>query len=326
MTRFDAPWDTSLRATTAVGVVLVLGVTAVPVALALGEGLPAGAMVFAVVGPVLATLFLPVMWAFAPADFVLEGSRLLVRRNGLGPVEIPLSSIRTVGELPADGLRGARRTLGTSGFFGHFGRFRSRTLGDFRMYATRSRGLVAVRTADALFVLSPEPPGAFVEAVLARAPAAREAEPGRAGSAASGRPGLRTAWVVALAVGVPVLAVGATLAVAWARAPTSIRVEGGEVLVERNRWSPERIPLARVRDVEPLAPDRLRGLRRVSGYAAGGVRYGTFRTPGLGTFELYAARRGECDLLETPEGRVVVAPDDPAAFLAAVRAEVQVRP
>jgi hypothetical protein len=326
MTRFDAPWDTSLRATTAVGVLLVLGVTAVPVALALGEGLPAGAMVLAVVGPVLATLFLPVAWAYAPADFVLEGRRLLVRRNGLGPVEIPLSSIRTVGELPPDGLRGAWRTLGTSGFFGHYGRFRSRALGDFRMYATRSRGLVAVRTADALFVLSPDPPRAFVDAVLARAPAAREAGPGEAGLATAGRPGFRTAWVVALAIGVPVLAVGATLAVAWARAPTSIRVEGGEVVVERNRWSPARIPLAGVRDVEPVPPSQLRGLRRVSGYAAGGVRYGTFRTPALGTFEMYATRRGECVSLETPEGKVVVTPDDPAAFVREARGAARPAP
>jgi hypothetical protein len=326
MTRFDAPWDASLRATTAVGVVLVLGVTAVPVALALGEGLPAGAMVFAIIGPVLATLFLPVAWAFAPADFVLEGNRLLVRRNGLGPVEIPLTSVRTVGELPPGGLRGAWRTLGTSGFFGHFGRFRSRALGDFRMYATRSQGLVAVRTADALFVLSPEPPRAFVEAVLARAPAAREAAPGEAGGATPGRPAFRAAWVVALAIGVPALAVGATLAVAWARAPRSIGVEGGAVVVERNRWGPERIPLAQVRGVEPLAPERLRGLRRVSGYAAGGVRYGTFRAPALGTFELYATGRGGCVLLETAEGKVVVTPDDPAAFVRAARGEPRPAP
>jgi hypothetical protein len=317
MMRFEAPLDGALKATTALGGILIAGAAAVPAALAAsdpGTGLALGSAL----GAAGAAAVLLAGWALSPAGYALAGGHLLVRRRLARPIEVPLSSVRGVALLPPEALRGAIRTFGSGGLFGHYGRFRSRALGAFRMYATRRRDLVAVRTADGLLVLSPEPARAFVDAVLARAPGARELG-GEALDAGAPAPGW-TRWLPAAVVAGALLAVAATLGVAWARAPRSIRVEGGEVVVERNRWSPARIPLAEVRAVEPVPAAALRGLRRVSGYAAGEVRYGTFSSPALGRFELQAPRRGPCVRLETADGAVLVVPDDPEAFLATARA------
>jgi len=121
--------------------------------------------------------------------------------------------------------------------------------------------------ASGLLVLSPEPARAFVDAVLARSPGAREVG-GEALAAGAPAPGW-TRWLPAAVVAGALLAVAATLGAAWARAPRSIRVEGGEVVVERNRWSPARIPLAR-------RPHRLLPGRRTCG-RGGAAPIGVYR-------------------------------------------------
>jgi hypothetical protein len=51
-----------------------------------------------------------------------------------------------------------------------------------------------------------------------------------------------------------------------------------------------------------------------------GVAYGIFTSRQLGQFRLYAWHRDGCVLLETAEGRVLLTPDDPDAFVTALRA------
>jgi len=315
--RFASPWDRTLRITTWIVALVFAAVAIAPLLLALATDVPGEAAWFLALAPLLFAGTLALVWAYSPAGFALERGRLLVLRRGLRPLEFPLSSVRTVGELAPGALGRPWRVGGSSGFFGYFGRFHSRSLGPFRMYATRSTGHVAVRTADELLVLTPEPPRAFVEALLAQAGAAREAAP----EPVPGRPGAlrrQVLAIVALSTLVPLAAVGVALGIGWARAPRSVRVEAGAVVVERNRWEPVRIPLAEVRHVERLHPSFQRGWRRVSGYSSGATRYGTFRAPELGTFQLYAYRRGDYAVLDLASGRVVVTPDDPPGFVGAV--------
>jgi len=310
--RFPARWDRSLTISTALLLALlaaVAGFTARAMIQARAPG-PLGGLV-----PVLLGTLVAVVWALAPRAFVLGPRELRVERNLGPPVRVPLAEIRTAGLLPPGALRGALKVAGTAGLFGHYGRFRSRALGGFRLYATRREGLVAVRTAADTFVLSPEPAGGFAEALLAAAPGARALPAqGLAPAAGGGRGAL---WIaVAIAAVVP-LAVGGVAWWAWSRAPRAIGLGEGAVVIERNAASPVEIPLVEVRAAEPLPAERLAGLRRVAGTAGFGVQYGAFWSPSLGRFQLWAiGGRRAYVLLEAASGPIVLTPDDPEGFLA----------
>lgn len=325
--RFPATWSRSLRISTVLSAGLIAIVATAVSLSAIADGGTKG-----VLGTVLGVALLAVIalaWSCAPRAFALEGRELWVERNRGPPVRIPLAAVRAVAELPPGAVQGAFRIMGTGGMFGHYGRFRSGTLGSFRMYATRLDRLVAVRTADALFVLSPEPADRFVEAVLAAAPGAQGAagDPGGLGRALVAGP-VRFPWRAVLGTGAALglLVSGVGLSV-WSRAPRSIAVQGRAIVIERNRAAPIEIPLTEIRAVEPLPAGRLAGLRRTAGTRGFGAAWGAFWSPALGRFELQAIDgRGGFVLVRRDGGPLVVTPDDPDAFVAAARAGLAGRP
>jgi hypothetical protein len=319
VTRFASPWDRGLAWSTA----LLLALLA-----AIGIGLPAlvardapelvGLLLLLPAG--LAALVLA-CWGLAPRGFALEGGQVRVER-WLRPVVFPLASVRAVAVLGPDALRGSLRLGGTSGLFGHFGHFWSRDLGAYRLYATSSRRLVLVDTAGGRFVLSPEPAKRFAEEVLARAPAAaRTAQLAPAGPVPRGL--RRALWAVGLAVP---LAVALPLALGWGFGPRAAAVEGNALRIERNWATPVEIPLASIRGVRWLRPEDQAGWRRTGGVAMGGLRYGSWASPTLGRFRLYAWGPGPLLVLEmetetgTEAGRVVITADPPEPFAEALRA------
>jgi hypothetical protein len=314
MHRFPSAWDRALRISTALSAALLLAVGAGVAASVTASGAPAGLL--ALVLPLLA-LTLLLSWALAPRAFAVSQRALVVKRNLGRPVRIPLAEVRAVAALPDGALRGAWRIAGNAGMFGYYGRYRSRALGGFRLYATRSRGLVAVRTARDTFVLSPEPPGAFLEALVAAAPAIRPVEPGALPPA----PARGTRAILAsLGLGIPLLVAAIGVAI-WALAPRAIAVEGDRIVVTRYLASSIEIPLSEVTALEPLPAAQLAGLRRVAGTAGFGVRYGRFWSPALGSFELYAHRdRGYVLIQATGRPPIVVTPDDPDRFVTDARA------
>jgi hypothetical protein len=262
-------------------------------------------------------LLLGVSFALAPNGYSIEAARLRIERP-LRAIEIPLASIRSAGTLPDDAFRGARRVVGSGGLFGYYGRFWSRRLGAFRLYATRRTELVFVDTAADRFVLSPEPAERFLGVLLSHAPSASRA-PADAMLPPRPMPRRVKLGLAALFALVPI-AIAATAGAAWAFAPVAARVEGGEIRIARNLASAVIIPVAEVQHVEPMSPRYARQLRRVAGTALpGGVRYGHFRSPELGDVQLYAWRSDAYVLLDTERARIVVTPDDPEAFVAAVR-------
>src|SRR5512133_913460 len=184
------------------------------------------------------------------------------------------------------------------------------------LYATRRTGLVVVDTATDRFVLSPEPPERFLDVLFSRAPSASRA-PSDAPLPARPMPrGVKIGLAAVIAL-VPV-AVAGTAGAIWTFSPVAARVEGGEIRIARKLAPAVVIPVAEVRRVEPIAPQYA---RRVAGTAVpGGVRYGHFRSPELGDVQLYAWRSDAYVLLDTEGARIVVTPDDPEAFVAAVRA------
>jgi len=312
MPRFAAPWDRTLRVTTLVVVVLLAAVVGIIGVATVRAGAPA-ALVAGVAALVAAIL--GAAWSLAPRAFAVEASQVRIERP-LRPIAIPVRSIRSAGLLPEGALRGALRLGGSGGLFGYYGRFWSRGLGAFRLYATRRDGLVWIDTPDERFVLSPDAPERFLEEVRAAAPGAARVEDVEA---LGRRPLPRRAKIeIAVAVAaVPVL-VGAVLLASVAWAPVRADVSGTAVRIERRLARPVEIPLARVRAVEVLGAAG--GFRRVAGFQGPGISYGRFESEALGRFQLYDWGGASYVLLDTDDGRVVLTPDDPDGFVAAVRA------
>lgn len=321
--RFEMSWETGLKVSTAFFVLLLLGV---------GVGVPwftwratsgAPAALAAVVLPFLAAFVtVPLAWALAPRALVLRGSFLVIER-ALRPVELRLGEIRAVGQVTRQELGTLVRTWGSGGAFGYYGRFYSRKLGPVRLAATRSDGYVVVDTDAGRWLVTPDDPGAFAAALLRAAPRATALAPGAPGALHAAAPGSTRRLVLVLVAslgGVAVVA-GIILALAWVWAPRSVRGEGEVVVVERNWAGPVAVAL---RPGAPpprrLAREELRGLRKQAGTNLGAVRYGTFASDALGSFQLYGPRVGPHWLLETPSGKVVVVPDDQEAFEAWARA------
>jgi len=114
-------------------------------------------------GTLLAPLIALACWAFSPRGIEIEG----------------------VSVLPSGSLRGAVRTFGVGGLFGHYGWFYRK--GAFRLYATRTDRLVEVVIEGRRIVVSPDEPQRFVDGLLASAPRARLRQPGAAGAASATR-------------------------------------------------------------------------------------------------------------------------------------------
>lgn len=323
MARYAAPWDRRLKLSTGLFVLLVGGLCAWIGARQIGFDPEAPFSGRSGAGAVLLAAIVVLAWALAPRGFAVEAGRVRIERILL-PIDIPLREVRAAEALPDDALGASVRLWGASGAFGYHGRFWSRRLGHYRLYATRCTGLVRLATSRGTFVLSPEPAGRFVEEVLAHAPSARPVAPLEPGPG----PGLRRAWLLPAGLGAVVaLSVGGVMGASWAWAPRSVSVVGGEVVVERQWAGPERIRLASVREVRLLSGADFRGWRRVAGVAnLGRVSYGSYRSDALGTFQLYAWRRGAHVLLETGTGRVVVTPDDWRAFVSEVRVALGLAP
>ncbi|MCP4204036.1 MAG: hypothetical protein GY769_19120 [bacterium] len=83
------------------------------------------------------------------------------------------------------------------------------------------------------------------------------------------------------------------------------------------RHALRRVPLdeASIRRLDKGEIEHLAGLTSSGGFVAGA---GGFDSHILGEFDLYASRLENAVLLETSDGRVIVTPDDPDAFIAAV--------
>jgi hypothetical protein len=312
--RYAAPWDRALRASTGalLAVVAFAAIVAIVVARSLG-GPVVGAL--GAFGVALGVAVAVVGWALAPTGYAIEAGTLRIERR-LRPIAIPLATATAVARVAELWAHGAARMGGSAGFFGHYGSFWNRGLGSFRLYATRTRDLVLIELPDDRIVVSPDTPERFVQEVREAAPAALCVEDPEA---LGRRPVPRRAKIelgVAIAA-VPILiAVVLFLTMAWA--PVGAHVVGSAVEIERRHAPAVEISLARVHGVEILAaPARL---RRVAGFAGPGVSYGRFATEELGTFQLYDWGGAGYVLLQTDDGPVVLTPDDPDRFVAAVRA------
>jgi len=163
---FDAPWDSKLTVATTLVSILLGGSVLFLIWLALTRMPSLPLRLFLLFDAVFVAGIFVVTALMGPRGYAIRETTFRIERR-LGAIEIPISSIREVGPLPAESLKGAWRTLGSGGFFGYYGRYRNRALGSFRMYATRSDGYVLIR-ADHPYVLTPDSPGRLVDALRRR--------------------------------------------------------------------------------------------------------------------------------------------------------------
>lgn len=115
----------------------------------------------------------------------------------------------------------------------------------------------------------------------------------------------------------PLLVVVVFLPLAWALAPRALTLGGGVLRVERP-LRPVEIPLDGIRAAGRLPREALRGLLRTWGNGGAFGWYGRHWSRGLGAIRLHATRRDGYVVIDTDEGRHVVTPGDPDAFLAAL--------
>jgi hypothetical protein len=99
--------------------------------------------------------------------------------------------------------------------------------------------------------------------------------------------------------------------------PFWLEVGGGKLTVQMRRRR-ERFAAAGA-EARPLTPEEVAHLETLT--SSGGVSAGTggFESHRLGEFDLYASNLGNAVLVDLGETRLIVTPDDPAAFLAALR-------
>lgn len=129
-----------------------------------------------------------------------------------------------------------------------------------------------------------------------------------AGGPAEGPAVLRLVPLVLLAV----------LGVCWGLAPRGFAIEGEALLLLR-RLGPVRIPLSRITGAGLLPSLPRPGTLRIAGTSGLFGYFGRYWSPGLGRFRLHATRRAGLVLVDTADGRWVLSPDAPEAFLAALR-------
>ena len=79
-----------------------------------------------------------------------------------GHIIIPVQTIRDVYEIDANSLKGSIRTFGSGGVFGYLGRFKNNILGNYSMYITEKKHLIAVKTHDKTFVFNCNDPNRLV--------------------------------------------------------------------------------------------------------------------------------------------------------------------
>jgi hypothetical protein len=172
MQRFStASWPVSLRLVSALGLVLVVGVSyaaakAIPPA---GFAHTFGTGV-ACVPPAISIGAL----LFVVRGYELGPSRLRIQRL-LWHTALSLDGLREVGFVP-DGMKSSTRIFGNGGLFSITGVYQNKRLGRYRAFVTDPKSCVVLVLPRRVFVLSPENPSAFVQWVQMLCPSAKVSE------------------------------------------------------------------------------------------------------------------------------------------------------
>ncbi|MEW5847759.1 MAG: PH domain-containing protein [Myxococcota bacterium] len=171
---FRMTLDRIHRISTMAVLALILAISVgVPCAMFLAKGVPAVAAWMTTGIMALTLMTLAVAWAMAPVALQLKGDELRVLRRWWSPTVFRLADIVDASVGPS--LRGrCLRVAGTGGFFGSYGLFWARSVGMFRLFATRCDPTVLISRRSGLpLMATPDEPERFVQALQSWKAAAR---------------------------------------------------------------------------------------------------------------------------------------------------------
>jgi len=103
---------------------------------------------------------------FSPADYEITEKNLVIHRL-IKNIKIDRSGISSVFPAENNFDRG-RSILGSRGFFGWYGTFRSASLGKYRLCGRKRENYVIVLSKSGNYVFTPDDKDAFVSALLNR--------------------------------------------------------------------------------------------------------------------------------------------------------------
>ncbi len=146
MSRYRAPYD-GLVAGVTVAVVVLLSVIVLVLAIAFAATSDPGAHLIVIASGLLVVAIPVVSYAYAPNAYRIEG-RILVIERPAGPRLISLDDLVSVEPFDRKRAGFTLRTWGNGGLFGAYGRFWSRKLGRFEVYARRGNDYVMLRTTS----------------------------------------------------------------------------------------------------------------------------------------------------------------------------------
>lgn len=161
-THFKAPWDTSLKWSSALvtAMALIIAITGYPLDRYHFRFPDSWEPLFCRAMPVLALVgsALFIVRGFTIADGKLHVHRLF------WVTQVDLHLLLSA-EVNSEALRGGYRTCGNGGLYGYTGRYWSKTLGHYRAFVNDWKRPVVLRWPHKTIVLSCDDPEAFVSAV-----------------------------------------------------------------------------------------------------------------------------------------------------------------
>ena len=153
---FNASWGTLLKAISALGTVLLIGIFG-GMAIS-GRSSTVTTMVLYLVFPLL-ILFICLL--FTVRGYSVSANSFRIRRL-LWYTDIDISMLKSV-EYDPKAMTGSIRALGNGGLYSFSGRYKSGKLGAFKAYVTDFKNCVIIKTAGQTVVVSPDNPELFVE-------------------------------------------------------------------------------------------------------------------------------------------------------------------
>ncbi len=165
---FAAPWDKKLRIMTyAVVTSLCIEFIGITIVLFLTNtqrtALSVGTMLC-----VMNALIIAFTSSYAPRGFLVDETGVTVVRK-VSPLHIELDKMRRVTRIEAERFMKSTRVWGNGGLFGHYGSFRNKALGNFKMFATHRENGVLIE-GEGTYVITPERPDEFIEIIKSYLP------------------------------------------------------------------------------------------------------------------------------------------------------------
>lgn len=155
---FEAPWSTSLRMMTLLGIAILVGVGVLGVV-----AVPASSTLVWLVMVVMPVLVLACCALCMIRGYRIESDRIVVRRLGWESV-IPIQGLESATH-DAEAMARSIKLFGNGGLFCFAGKFRNKVLGNYRAFATDPSLSTVLRFSDRVVVVTPDQPRRFIQSL-----------------------------------------------------------------------------------------------------------------------------------------------------------------